>query len=510
MAQVEAKKVESRRERGLFGLMLLAALLYLPTVWFGFAYDDILQITLNPQVNGGAQAGIGAVFSEPTPPGNLYRPLATASYRVTYLMGGGAPWIFHLVNIMLYALCAVLVLVLYRRYLGEKAALVGAVLFVVHPIHVEVVANAIGRAELLAAVFGLGGFLLLSESRGFGRAGIGAVLIVLGALGKESALAVYPLALGVRWLGVRGDRRIGASVAVSGVCAALTLGYLALRSNALGGAIVPQADGVAWVENPVFHLGFFERLVPCLKILGDYLALLIAPMRLSADYSSVVSEFFAEVYSPVGALRVALFVFFVGLLWFFRRESWAFLGVWFLGAFLLTANLVVPIGTIMGERLAFLPSVGFIGWMVGVGERLLGRGSPALVRAAVVVLCVCFSCRAAVRIPVWRSNETLLVHTLLDRPQSPKALYNYGVDLFVRKGDLTEAERVFEGVLQEVPDHLLSLQALADIALKQGEREKLERWYRRILEVRPGEPLVTEQLQKLREMARPEVTPPDE
>lgn len=510
MAQVGEKKVGIRRERWFFGLMLLAALLYLPTVWFGFAYDDILQITLNPQVNGGAKAGVGAVFFEPTPPGNLYRPLATASYRVTYLMGGGAPWIFHLVNIMLYALCAVLVLVLYRRYLGEKAALVGGVLFVVHPIHVEVVANAIGRAELLAAVFGLGGFLLVSESRGFGRAGIGAVLIVLGALGKESALAVYPLALGARWWGVQRDRRFGANAGVTGVCAALILGYLALRSNALDGAIVPHVDGVAWVENPVFHLGFLERLVPCLKILGDYLALLIAPLRLSADYSSVVSEFFAEVYSPVGALRVALFGSFLGLLWFFRRESWAFLGVWFLGAFLLTANIVLPIGTIMGERLAFLPSVGFIGWMVGVGGKLLGRTSPALLRFAVVLIVVCFATRTAARIPVWRSNEMLLLHTVLDRPQSPKALYNYGVDLFVRKGDLGEAERVFEAVLQVVPDHLLSLQALADIALKHGDRRKLERWYRRILEVKPGEPLVTEQLQKLLEMGGATTIPPDE
>jgi Tfp pilus assembly protein PilF len=89
---------------------------------------------------------------------------------------------------------------------------------------------------------------------------------------------------------------------------------------------------------------------------------------------------------------------------------------------------------------------------------------------------------------------------VLDQPRSPKALYNYGADLFVRKGDLVEAERVFQGVLQMVPDHLLSLQCLADIALKRGDAEQLERWYRRILEIKPGEPVVTEQLEKLREL----------
>jgi hypothetical protein len=53
-----------------------------------------------------------------------------------------------------------------------------------------------------------------------------------------------------------------------------------------------------------------------------------------------------------------------------------------------------------------------------------------------------------------------------------------------------------------VPDHLLSLQCLADIALKRGDRVELERLYLRILAIKPGEPLVTEQLGRLRALPR--------
>lgn len=485
---------------------MLAVLLYLPTVGFDFVYDDVLQITLNPQVNGGSERGFGALFSEPTPPGNLYRPLATASYRITFMLGGGAAWIFHLVNVLLYGACAALVYALYQRYLTTGAAFIAALLFVIHPLHVEVVANSIGRAELLAALGGLGGFLLLTGSGGIRRSALGAALVFGGALAKESTLTAYPLALGLVLLRGRAERRYGYAVTLFLLCGTFALIYVALRARALGGALTLTSDGVAWVENPVFHLEFFERLIPCLKVLGDYVALLLVPVRLSADYSAVVGEFHHEVYSPVGALRIGLFLLYVGLVWHFRRERWGFLGWWFLGAFLLTANLVVPIGTIMGERLAFLPSVGFIGFMVGMAAHFRNRFSPVLVRFSVAGVVLFFSVRTLVRIPVWQTQERLLSQTVLDQPRSPKALYNYGVELFVRQRDLAGAERIFLAVLSLVPDHLLSLQCLADIALQRGDAVNLERWYRRILELRPGEPLIEEQLRKLLEMEAAEAS----
>ncbi|MFM1847798.1 MAG: hypothetical protein RL417_1272 [Pseudomonadota bacterium] len=305
-----------------WSVLLVVAVLYLPTVSFEFAYDDVLQITLNPQVNGRAEGGWYRVFVEPTPPGNLYRPLVTASYRLTYVVGGGAPWLFHLVNVALYGLCSVLVLALFNRYLSRQGALIGALLFVVHPVHVEVVANSIGRAELMAAVLGLSGFLLLTGPFSWRGAVGGAVLIALGALSKESALTVYLAAI-VALMGAREGPKGVRVVGVLVVSAVFGGAYAALRYRALPGALTPASDGVAWVENPLFHLGFFERIFPSFKVLGDYAALLLFPLRLSADYSAMVGEFFAEVYSPLGGLRVALFLGLVALSYGFGESGMA-------------------------------------------------------------------------------------------------------------------------------------------------------------------------------------------
>ena len=68
------------------------------------------------------------------------------------MLGDGAPWVFHAVNIALYVCLAVAVLRLARAAMSETAAIVAAALFAVHPVHVEAVANVVALSELIAAL----------------------------------------------------------------------------------------------------------------------------------------------------------------------------------------------------------------------------------------------------------------------------------------------------------------------------------------------------------------------
>jgi len=126
---------------------------YAGSLWNRFALDDVYIVVLNPVVH--APSGLWRAFGASYWAGNInttvYRPLAVASYALDWIIGA-APW-FHLVNVLWHVAAAVLVAALVRRWAGDAAALIAGVLFAVHPVHVEAVANVVGRNELMAAVF---------------------------------------------------------------------------------------------------------------------------------------------------------------------------------------------------------------------------------------------------------------------------------------------------------------------------------------------------------------------
>ncbi|MGB7160425.1 MAG: hypothetical protein WBD40_20325, partial [Tepidisphaeraceae bacterium] len=127
----------------------LAIALFAITLGGTYIYDDLYIIGLDPRIkdpslwgqfwtkdyfNGGAD--------------NLYRPLVSMSYAVQWQLHGDRPWAFHLVNVLLHALASAGVAELARRLGGLRVGYVAGLLFAAHPVHVEAVANIVGRAEL--------------------------------------------------------------------------------------------------------------------------------------------------------------------------------------------------------------------------------------------------------------------------------------------------------------------------------------------------------------------------
>jgi hypothetical protein len=133
----------------------------------GFAYDDRWIIVQN--VNAHSLNRPWELFDTtywPTSRGaSLYRPLTILLYAAQWVFGGGAPFLFHLVNISLYAADSVLVLLLGLQCLPRSGAWVAAALFAVHPVHVEAVANGVGQAELWTALILLSAVLIYVRER---------------------------------------------------------------------------------------------------------------------------------------------------------------------------------------------------------------------------------------------------------------------------------------------------------------------------------------------------------
>ena len=485
------------------------------TIHYQFAYDDALQIVLNPQVTepGSFLARIRTLFSEPSPPGNLFRPFATLSYVVTHKVVGLSPFTFHATNVALYGfVCALVFSFLLEVTKDRQTTTLATILFVIHPLHTEVVANVIGRAELGSACFVLLACFSASRSVRAQRsmpiaafAVLTGVCLLIATLWKESSLTACALIPYFAWIIAPKEHgralRLSRVMPIVSTIVGAALIALVLRRYALGENFTLRPDGKVWPENPLFHLSFVERIVPSLKILGDYLRLLVLPLHQSADYSSMPGYFFERVYSVDGlwSFGVAAAVPLWGLTC--REPSTRFFTFWLVVSFALTINLLLPIGTVMGDRLTFLPSVGACALLAIVLQKL--SGALRLHYSVVsITLCILYIVLSSSRIAIWESNDVLFAQTILDAPYSPKARYNFGVNSVLKDPQSAVGERAFRSALEIHPAYILPTRAMADIMLARKDYGRLEFWYRRLLDLTPEDETVRKNLTQLEEFKR--------
>jgi protein O-mannosyl-transferase len=148
-----------------------AILIFLPTLHFGFVGDDHAQIERNPQLQSWAfiprllttemWSQLGAEHE-----GIYYRPLFSVWLLLIHTLAGSTPWAWHLVSILLHGLATIFVFKLLERLtLNEPAACFGALIFALHPIHIEAIAYVSVANEPLYTICALGSLLLLLESQ---------------------------------------------------------------------------------------------------------------------------------------------------------------------------------------------------------------------------------------------------------------------------------------------------------------------------------------------------------
>ncbi len=433
------------RLRASWALLLAGAcaLVYANALAGGFTYDDKAIVRDNLRIR--APSRLDEIFGTqyfggPTGTGTAYRPLVLLSFAVEWWMHGADPLPFHAVNVLFHAAATLLFASLLLRLGMPPPVSVGAaLLFAVHPIHVEAVASLVGRGETQATALLLGSLLLaLRFVDGPGRRRVALLLALLcylaADLTKESA-AVAPalLFLGLAFRAEGGlAARFGSALRrglAYYVGAAATLGVVfGIRARVLGGALKSGRTGIFEVENALAPLPPLMRAANACVLFFRMLGRLVLPLRLSSDESAwsirpVSSrDFLAWAAPALAALLIAAAV------WRLREASIPAFGFLFLAiAALPTSNLLFPTGTIFAERLAYLPSAGLClvlaAWIAGGAGSLeaLPRARLALLAATVVAL----GARTIVRNPVWQSDQTLFANMVRVSPGSAKAHYDY-------------------------------------------------------------------------------------
>jgi Flp pilus assembly protein TadD len=394
-------------------VVLVSVLVYGNALQNGFVLDDGPLVLRNPLVH--SFDGLWRAFTEPywppPNPGGQYRPLGTISFMADWVASGGDPRWLHAANVLWHAGAALLVWFLAAQLLAPAGALIAALLFAVHPVHVEAVSNLAGRLEPMAAVFVLGA--LLAHRR---QSWWAAILFALGLLAKESAVTFLGLVVAHDALVAGGWRTAMAAARRRYVAYGLTtVAYGVLI------AVLFHDRSFSVTASTFAGASTTERLLTVATIVPHYVRLLLAPMHLSGDYYPQVIVPVTGV-TPAGLIGLALAV----ALGVAVRRAWrpvpeaAFALVWIPIAIAPVSNVFFPSGVAVAERTLYLASVGACLALGAVAQRL-ARDRQTLVIAGAAVLMTLGVARVWTRTPVWRSDKTYLLTLLRDHPESYRA-----------------------------------------------------------------------------------------
>jgi tetratricopeptide (TPR) repeat protein len=446
-----------------------------------FVQDDLPLIAQNQRLHdlGNWRALLSSPFWPPPYSPDLYRPLTSLLLAVEWAVGGGAPFLFRLVSYALYAASAIALLLAARRLLPGPIALLVALLFAAHPVHVEATALGVAQNELLIGLLACLMLIRYLDARGYGSAAhrtvpAGSWLLLAGwylaaCLFKETGFVLAGLLLAAELLLFRGRRPWGRLLPGYAVLLAAPVAALLLRA-----AVFPGRLAGSFVAEALEGQGIGGRALTMLTVVPEWVRLLLVPVRLQSDYSPAE----IQAASGLGAAGLAgLLVLLAGtaaLVATWRKAPIAAFGLAWAGIALLpVSNLLVPTGIVLAERTLFLPGVGVAialgGALAALGRTTrLGTRTAGLVAAAGILVIGAGVVRSTLRQADWRSEAVFIERAARDAPRSWRTQKAYGALLFER-GQEASGLAAYDRSLRLAPPGL-AWRVRNDLALRYWEK----------------------------------------
>ncbi len=463
-------------------IFILSFALYIETLDHQFAAEDFHHIHSSTHIK--TLNDIPKIFSSKTWPGNLYRPISSLTYALTYHYYKLDPLPYHLTNIVLYALCCLLVYLLLSNFLNSRYAVYISLLFVAHPIHTEVVSNISYRTESLCAFFGLA--FIYCAQKTFEKNKLSTlfwtfIFLLLSLLSKESGFVFILILPLFYFFTKKKPLQLNTIILFLSFTIFTLLLYLALRFNALDSKLFLQLkDSSSFINNPLTFLDFTERFCFAFLLLGKYIALTIFPFILSSDYSfnKIALNWNTEMYSYLSIVLIFLAITSFTL---HRKSKFSFFPILFFISFLLTSNIILPTEKIFGEHLAFVPSLGIIGFLTCLLSTML---ELKVFKICMNLLLIVFSLKTILHAQVWYNNDSLFHYETKSYKKSTKMLSNYGFHL-LNKEKFLDAEIQFKKSLDVYPKNSNAAFGYGKLFFLQEDMWKARNWLERTLEIHP-------------------------
>ena len=434
-------------KQGIF-LVVVVFALYGNTLTHDYALDDHIVITGNNFTKKGFagikdimthDAFVGAYGEALELSGGRYRPLSIVTFAVENELFGSSPFVGHLGNIVLFAITGLLIFIFLMRVLpadnGNLIPLLVALLFIVHPIHTEVVANIKSRDEIMALLFLLLTLILSLRSQPVVVLLVAPLVYFLALLSKENAitfLAIMPLTW---YLFQRKTPR----AIIFGMLPYLVVAGIYLWMRAAYAGMVGDRVTDDIMDDPYLNATLSEKYATITYTLGKYLSLLLFPHPLSSDYSFNQIPLMAwGNLKVIGSLLLAIAMVVLPIRKIKRQPLLALGILIFFASFSVVSNVFFNVGTSMAERFVYIPSLGVclaLVVLVYPYVHVVKEGRHALKKVMAIPLLAVLglaSYGTVERNKAWESNYTLYETDVATVPKSARIHLYYGIELITK------------------------------------------------------------------------------
>jgi tetratricopeptide (TPR) repeat protein len=421
----------------LFALVLVAFFSLYPAVRNGFVnWDDYKYVVENGAITNLSWANAGRIFS--TFYVGAYVPLTALSFAVEFKFFRLDPRAYHVTNLIFHLLNCLLVFLLVDRLRRNRtAAFVAALLFGVHPLHVESVAWITERKDMLYGFFFLAAalaYLGYLNRKKISAYFLALALFALSLLAKPTAAVLPFILLTIDFL-LKREFKLRLILE--------KIPFFMLSGGALFVAVLAQGSTGTFQTGERFN--FLSNLYHAANYLLFYLLKIIAPVKLACLYPE--PRFW---FAPIVVIGLA------GLaLWSVKRTRVVAFGALFFLVALLPMLQLIPVGQPLADRYTYLALIGpFFVLGVALAQVLQKAGTPVraalwLAFAAAVAGCA-FQSRHQTY--VWKDGVALWTNTIDNYPVLPLAYNNRGV-AYCYQGDNRRAIPDFNRALRLRPDY---------------------------------------------------------
>ena len=489
-------------------IFIFSFALFTPSLFNDFVWDDV-EVISKSQVTFEASNILNVIVPsvDKNKKARYYRPVVYTSMVTDNGVWGASSFGFHLSNLLFFSISAVLlyfmVIALLKglnKKIAESAAFVSALLFAVHPVHVESVSWVAGRTDVLCGLFFFLALLCHVVSHRLKWVLIlTALSFSLALLSKEVAVTFVALVLVYDLLSGQLIKR--GSIVRYLIYIAILILYFYLRGRAfvnipeVGEAVIsgaaPEVTGASGKVQEVSKTGvYFEALRALFNSTLLYFNKLIFPYNLNAFISRVPKE----IYYTIAAIFVSAVLAVVSIWSIKKRENVsAFSILWVL--ITLSPSLLVTVypiaSTPMAERYLFIPSAGYC---LLLGYLLIQAGRRDELRrlawALGIILIAVFSVLTVQRQSVWQDDLSLWRDATLKSPYDPLPHTNYGLALS-NNGAFDEAISEYKiALLPEMDDtprgKSVTANNLGLLYIELEDYSQAERWFNRAREFDPS------------------------
>lgn len=443
-------------------VFVAAVTVYLNTLPNGLLFDDEGAITDNADVTNMSAPLTDLLKNDfwGTPMTSSrshksWRPLTVLTYRMNYAIHGLDVEGYHAVNVLLHALASLIFVdVCDILFTPNELSVAAGLLFAVHPIHTEAVAGAVGRAEELAGIFLMLSFLAYVKACGsrsrcsmFALTLLSYAFVFVSLICKETGIAAIGVNTGYdcylafyrMYPGMKADdtdkkSKSGKNAKEENKSkpetsnASYEYGNVALRiflSTIVGGVFVAarlaagSSPTFPYNSNPMaFADSLQTRALSRAYIWFLNLYLLCVPSSLCADWSSGAVALVESPSDPRNLASLLMFVSVFALILYIlplsssvapRAKLVPYMGLVFLAVtFLPASSLIIPVGMVIGERVLYMPSMGFVILLVWLGNALFSRKGVRWMKPVVFwVLFFAYSTKTVHRNFEWHNPRTL-------------------------------------------------------------------------------------------------------